>query len=153
MLIEVAQTFRSGRYNRRPPLGLLLVQNHSQTAIYLLAPGLKGCTTHQQAGTGEKQPSALSSLWSPSSARHRRVPGGAAGTLRRTLPVAETIADGPMFAGTDAIHTGYTTAVVNGMLGRIDARSLALTGAKRAGIALFHINHRPEKRIVGEETQ
>ena len=139
MLSQVLGTQRARRCQLCFTIRNLLVFDGSETTIHfqLLGLGYTG-TCHDSRGSNEGTTALVGT-----------------GTHRSSLDSlrARHILDGTLLALVDAIQTNYTTAIINGMIFRVDARCLAILGTKSATVTLGGIDNRLQIRETGKETQ
>ena len=120
MVAEVANTKRAGRFGRNRTVGCLAVENFGQSAVNLLLLRLDSrCGKHQRT---HRQEFTFRFIDLAFALRNR----------------TQLVTNRPFVAFPDAIEAGYAAAVVDGVLFRVDARSLAVTGAQAARVAFFH---------------
>ena len=63
------------------------------------------------------------------------------------------VSDGSLLAGVDAIEAHHATAIVDGVVLRVDASGLAIAGTESAGVALAGVDDGLQPREAGEESQ
>ena len=63
------------------------------------------------------------------------------------------VADCSLVAHSDAIHTSYTTAIINSMFGDVDTSRLTIPCAQLAVHAFVSVNRRFQPRETGKDAQ
>lgn len=145
MLCEMPCAQCSRRDNRGLAVGNFLVLNNSQTSVHFLFLRFQCSSRGDQSRSGQERAAGIIDLLCRN---FGSVCIRLYGFLHRML-----VADGSLVAHSDAIHTSYTTAIINSMFGDVDTSRLTIPGTQLAIHAFVRVNRRFQPRETGKDAQ